>query len=159
MPAPESVRSPHAVGRMVEPGDSPDICAARKIAVAIDPSSATTHTMRRKRTVRMYSTPSGHAVTISTMLPSSTARPSAAIMRDNPSGPPTFGAVDSSVPVPVVGATVTGTVSVGVSVDPVAGSTVGAVVVAVVAGSPVIVNEIEACPFELLSGALTSTST
>ena len=64
--------------------------AALKMANA----SVSSHAERRKRTVKMYSTPSGHAVAINTSEPNSTATPSEISSRDRPSGPPDPDPVD-----------------------------------------------------------------
>jgi hypothetical protein len=64
--------------------------------------------------VRMYSTPSGHAVAINTSDPNNTATPSEISKRDNPSGPPE--------PVPGVVELPDDELVVGAVVDPVAGT-------------------------------------
>src|SRR4051794_6970452 len=58
--------------------------AALKIAKA----SVRSQAERKNLTVRMYSTPSGHAVAINTNEPNNTATPSEMSKRDRPRGPP-----------------------------------------------------------------------
>jgi hypothetical protein len=99
----------------------------------------------------MYSTPSGHASTISTNDPSSVARPSVASTRARPSGPPTAVPPSLSAAPGVVGAAVPVVAAAVVSDGAAVGATVGAV-------SAVIVKLMLELPLGELSAALTVTT-
>ena len=77
-------------------------------ALKIAKTSVRSHAERKNLTVKMYSTPSGHAVAINTNEPNNTATPSEISSRDRPSGPPDPESVlvESFVCVGVTGAVV-----------------------------------------------------
>ena len=114
IPGVVSVRPFHDVGDSEPPMPLPEIRAATQAVLKMANARVSSHADRRKRTVRMYSTPSGHAVAISTSDPNSTATPSEIRSRESPSGPPD---PDSGVLVLPVGVT-----APGGAVDPVAGA-------------------------------------
>ena len=135
-------RSVQASGLSDAPTDFPVTLAVRNTAVSTEPTSDTIHAVRKKRTVRMYSTPSGQAVAMSTSEPNSTASPMLVTRRARPRGPP-LPPVLSSVPSPVLpGATVVATAPATVGSMVAVGSTVtaGSSVVTAATESEVMVN-------------------
>src|SRR4029079_1475744 len=88
MPGVVSVRPPHEVGDNELPMPLPVIWARMHAALKIANTRVSSHAERRNLTVKMYSTPSGHAVAISTNEPNRTATPSEISSRDRPRGPP-----------------------------------------------------------------------
>ncbi len=126
MPGVVSVRPLHAVGEIELPIPLPVMRAATHAVLKTATASVRSHAERRKRTVRMYSTPSGHAVAINTNDPNSTATPSEISKRDSPSGPlePDGGTTVSWLGVTVSG----GNVELVTGVEPPAGVVVDATV-------------------------------
>src|SRR4051812_41463246 len=88
MPGVVSVRPPHEVGDNELPMLLPVIWARMHAALKIAKTTVSSHADRKNLTVNMYSTPSGHAVAISTNEPNNTATPSEISSRDRPRGPP-----------------------------------------------------------------------
>src|SRR6185436_11165440 len=101
MPGVVSVRPPHDVGDNELPIPLPVIWARMHAALKIAKTSVSNQAERSNLTVRMYSTPSGHAVAISTNDPNKTATPRVISSRDKPSGPPDPELVSVVVPVGV----------------------------------------------------------
>ena len=118
MPGVVSVRPLQAVGDSELPIPLPEILAATHAALKPATTSVNSQADRRKRTVRMYSTPSGQAVAISTSAPNSVATPSEINSRESPSGPPD---PDSGVAVSVLEVVVGATVDPVIAVVPAAG--------------------------------------
>src|SRR3954468_10624610 len=88
MPGVVSVRPPHDVGDNELPMLLPVIWARMHAALKIAKASVSSHAERKNLTVNMYSTPSGHAVAMSTNEPNNTATPSEISSRERPRGPP-----------------------------------------------------------------------
>ena len=131
-----SVRSVQVVGLSAAPTERPVSCTVRNTTVSTTPRSAAAHAHRRKRTVRTYSMPSGHAIAISTSEPRRAASPSEPRRRASPSGPPTLGCV-ASEPVAVPEGSGVVEVAAPATVVPAAGSTVAAGSSAVAPVAPV----------------------
>ena len=105
----------------------------------------TIQVVRRKRTVRMYSTPSGHAIAISTSDPKSTASPRLLRSRKSASGPRLF---DDSVP-----SSVTPVVTVGAVIASVVGGVVSPGTVVVVSGATATTGSLATVKVRLLEPA------
>jgi hypothetical protein len=158
------LRSIHAVGLSDAPIDEFVCSAVMRIATATEPTIESSHAARRNRTVRMYSTPSGQATTMSTSDPKSTARARVATSRARPSAPPTrepSSASSACTPVEVTGSGAAVTAGTVEPVASVAATVVvsGAGAVGTTTASAVMLNVMPTCPLGCASGELTVSST